>query len=246
VEEALGVQARIEVRRQTGTTLPTALPERVLGAVWFEERTLFVNAEQGPGRRRFTLAHELAHVVCPWHEAVLRTDTADELFGALGARIEAEANFGASEMIFQGHRFAVEARLHDRSLATAFALAERFGASRQAAAHQYVAGHEAPMALAIAGRWPGRDGRLPVWQSVESASFLSSFGRFAHGGGIATREGADAPFALAIDAARRSSEPVADHVRLRDRSGALHRFRSDVFNNRHCNLIFVAAAGRHR
>lgn len=244
VQETLGIRARVELGRPAGVPGPSALHERVLGAVWFEERTLFVNATQTPGRRRFTLAHELAHVVCPWHETVLRIDTAGELFGALGTGIEAEANFGAAELIFQGRGFALAARPHERSLTTAFALAERFGASRQAAAHQYVLDHEAPMAVAIAGRWPGRDGRLPVWRSVESASFLSAFGRFAPAGGITTREGADAPFAAAIDAARRSSQPVTDHVQLRDRGGALHRFRADVFNNRHCNLVFVAAPRR--
>jgi hypothetical protein len=240
VAEALGVRARVELDRRADVPLPAALRERVLGAVWFEERALFVNAGQTSGRRRFTLAHELAHLVCPWHEAVLRIDTASELFGALSTGLEAEANFGASELIFQGRRFAGEALAHERSLATAFALGERFGASRQAAAHQYVAGHDAAMALAIAGRWPGPDGSLPVWRSIESPRFLSSFGRFAPAGGIGTREGPEAPFAAAIAAARRSSAPVTAQVQLPDRGGTGRRVRADVFNNRHCHLVLVA------
>src|SRR5262245_57780350 len=50
----------------------------VLGAVWFEERVMFVESRQRLARRRFTEAHELAHLICPWHEAVLRLDTAAE------------------------------------------------------------------------------------------------------------------------------------------------------------------------
>src|ERR687897_621040 len=49
-----------------------ALPERVrtpgrelLGALWFEERTIFLEQGQSEARRRFTEAHELAHGLIP-------------------------------------------------------------------------------------------------------------------------------------------------------------------------------------
>jgi hypothetical protein len=243
VEAAVGIRERISIGGKGDASLPVSLRERVLGAVWFEERTLFLDTTVSLGRRRFTHAHELAHVLCPWHQAALRIDTAAQLFGRLATGIEAEANVGAAQLLFQGDRFAAEARDHERSLSTAFALAQRFGASRQAAAHHYVAGHAGAVALAIAGRWPGADGRLPVWRSVESASFLRRFGRFAPGEagrGIATRDEGAAPYAAAIDAARRSSQPIAGRVQLRDRGGAARRFHADVFNNRHCHLVFVA------
>jgi hypothetical protein len=218
---------------------PDHIVERVLGGVWFEQRILWVNPRQRRGRRRFTEAHELAHVICPWHEAVLRLDTAAELFGLAATGLEAEANFGAAELIFQGHRFSAEARGHERSLRTAFALAQRFSASRQAAAHQYVYGHDDCVAVAITGRWPGRDGALPVWHTVESPSFARQFGRL--GGPIDTRDGPDAPFAAAVAGARCSSEPVDARVELRDRGGTQRPFHAEVFNNRHCHLVFVAA-----
>ncbi|HEX5619041.1 MAG TPA: ImmA/IrrE family metallo-endopeptidase [Solirubrobacteraceae bacterium] len=244
VQHAVGVRERIDLGRRTRTPVPAVIHDRVLGAVWFEERVVFLDARQAPGRRRFTLAHELAHVLCPWHEAVFRLDTAQELFGSLVTGIEAEANFAASELIFQGRRFAMEARGEEPALTTAFALGERFGASRQAAVHQFVAGHEAPVAVAIAGRWPGRDGQLPIWRSIESASFRRRFGRFAPAGGFSTRDERGGSLASAIDAARRSSDPVTGSLRLRDRGGRTHRFRADVFNNRHCHLVFVAGARR--
>lgn len=116
----------------------------------------------------FTEAHEIAHLLCPWHRAVVRLDTAGELFGELGVGSEAEANVAASELIFQGGRFAAEAAEHDRSLRTPLALADAYGASGHAAAHHYVERHAEPMALLVAGRWPDACGRLPVWRSVES------------------------------------------------------------------------------
>ena len=43
--------------------------------------------------------------MCVWHEDVLRLDTEDELFKQLHPGVEAEANFGAGHLIFQGGRF---------------------------------------------------------------------------------------------------------------------------------------------
>jgi hypothetical protein len=239
VRHAVGVRDYVNV--------PLKGHQRVLGAVWFEERMLFVDTRQSVGRRRFTEAHELTHLLCPWHEAAFRFDTSAELFGSLVHGLEAEANLGASQLVFQGDLFSGMANAHERSLATPFALAAQFAASRQAAAHHYVQGHRDAMAVAIAGRWAGRDGRLPIWRTVESPSFLRCFGRLAAcvpGGGFAVRDGPGCPFAPAIEAARCSSAPVADRVSLRDRGGRARGFHIEVFNNRHCHLVFVAELQR--
>jgi len=216
VQEAVGVERRVDV-----AALPV-IRERILGAMWFDERILFVDTRQTLGRRRFTEAHELAHVICPWHRAVLRLDTGAQLFGHLGRGLEAEANLGAAQLIFQADAFEAAARDRDPSLVTAFALAEQFAASRQAAAHHYVQRSQDAVALAITGRWPGRDGRLPVWRTVESSSFRRRFGRLE----VPGEELADA-----VEAARSSSAPVPARAR---------GLRAEVFNNRHCHLILVA------
>jgi hypothetical protein len=235
---AAGMRERVELARIPGRP---AISERLLGAVWFEERALFVDGRQSAPRRRFTEAHEAVHLLCPWHAAALRLDTAAELFGPLVRGIEAEANFGAGQLIFQGGSFHAEALDCERSLRTPFALAGGFGASNHAAAHHYVEGHPEPVALIVAGRWPGADGALPVWRSIESAGFLRRFGRLVTclpGGRLSARHG---PLAGAIEEARLSSEPVAATLRLADR-----RLRAEVFNNRHCHLVFVAEPVRRR
>jgi hypothetical protein len=217
--------------------------ERVLGAIWFEERMLIVDSRQSAPRRRFTEAHEALHLLCPWHAAVFRLDTEAELFGALTRGVEAEANFGAGQLIFQGGSFLADALEHERSLRTPFALARAYGASHHAAAHHYVEGHPDPVALIVAGRWPRSDGTLPIWRSIESRSFAHRFGRLPAcmpAGRLNVREGPDAPLAAAIDEARRSSEPASMPLRLRDRGGRIRSFDAEVFNNRHCHLVFVA------
>jgi hypothetical protein len=219
VHELAGVQLeRLPVREP--------LRERLLGAVWFEERALFVRAGQSAARRRFTEAHENAHLLCPWHAAVLRVDTADELFGPLASGIEAEANYGAGQLIFQGARFAEEAGAHERSLHTPFALARIYGASRHAAAYHYAESHRDAVALVIAGRWPDATGRLPVWRTVESPAFTRRHGRLP---ATWLRAGAG-QLADAIEAARSTTKPV---------QASVDGFRVEVANNRHCHLVLV-------
>jgi IrrE N-terminal-like domain len=230
VAEAAGVRERIELP-------PRAL---VLGALWFEERALFVERTQSPARRRFTEAHEIGHLLCPWHCAAVRLDTAGELFGALGVGIEEEANLAAGELIFQGLRFTAEAAQHERSLRTPLALAGAYGASGHAAAHHYVERHADPLALLVAGRWPDAHSRLPVWRSVESRAFAARFGHLAD-----RLQHVVAPsLTEAVEAARRTSGPVPAALTLGGRP-----LRAEVLNNRHCHLILLtpqAAARHHR
>ena len=91
--------------RRDIAALPAGLatPGRaLLGALWFEERTIYVDLSQPEPRRRFTDAHEAMHALCPWHEATLREDTEAELFRATRAAIEAEANYGAARADLPG------------------------------------------------------------------------------------------------------------------------------------------------
>ena len=220
--EAVHRLAGVELER-----LPVDAPlrERLLGAMWFEERALFVRAGQSAVRRRFTEAHETAHLLCPWHAAALRTDTADELFG-LAEGLEAEANYGAAQLIFQGDVFARAAAAHERSLRTPFALATAYGASRHAAAYHYAESHGDPVALVVAGRWPDASGRLPVWRTVASRAFE---------GRVPPLDATRGPLAEAIEAARSTAEPVETSV------GGL---RAEVANNRHCHLVMLTTAAK--
>lgn len=238
VRVAVGVRERIAFDDLPGA--PELARHRVLGALWLEQRALFVDDRQSLPRRRFTEAHEIVHLLCPWHATALRVDTAEELFGPLTRGLEAEANYGASQLIFQAGAFAAEAGRHDRSLRTPFELASRFGASRHAAAHHYVETHAQAVALLVAGRWPDTTGRLPTWRSVESPSFLGRFGRLEQHAPATLLHATAGPLAAVIDAARRSSEPIAAPLALVDRGGRARPFSAEVFNNRHCHLIFVA------
>jgi hypothetical protein len=237
VARAAGVRAIVPMPGLPASVRRT--DRRLLGALWFEERALFLDETQSRVRRRFTQAHELVHALCPWHEAVLREDTEDELFRPTRAALELEANAGAGMLIFQRADFAEHAAAGPCSIRTGLALAARYGASRHAALHHYVATHPAPLALLVAGRFPRRDGGLPVWRGVESAAFAARFGpataRVAQGlePGSALRELAEA--------ARTTSEPPVATVSL---GGAA--FRAEAWDNRHAVLLALAPAAAHR
>jgi len=213
---------------------------RLLGALWFEERAIFLEEGQAEARRRFTEAHELMHALCPWHEAVLREDTRDELFRATVDRIEAEANLGAAMLLFQGRRFAERVARERPSIGAPLALAKEYGASVHAALHHYVLTHAAALALLVVGRFPRRDGSLPVWGSVESRRYLRRFDRAA----AATPDGLlpGSPLRELVEAARRSSAPATSRLPWPDPRSA-RRVLAHAHDNRHAFLVMVHPAG---
>jgi hypothetical protein len=232
VQRAAGIAARRDVAE-----LPpgVATPGReLLGALWFERREVFVDLSQPGPRRRFTDAHETMHALCPWHEAVLREDTDAELFRDTALAIEAEANHGAGLLIFQGRRFAERIADAPRDLATVLALAEAHGASLQATLHQFAEHHPAAVALLAIGRFPQRDGRLPLWRTVASPAFRRRFGRL--GADLAPGR----PLRELVEAARRFAAPAAARLRLPDASGTYRQWTAEAHYNRRTFLVLVA------
>jgi len=240
VQRAAGITARHDIAR-----LPPGLAtpgRRLLGALWFERREVYVDLSQPEPRRRFTDAHEAMHALCPWHEAVLREDTEDELFRATRRSIEAEASVGAGLLIFQGARFAARIADEPADLATARALAREHGASLQATLHHLAEQHPAPVALLLCGRFPQRDGSLPVWRAVESPAFRRRYGRGATAlaGGLAP----GAPLRELVEAARRFEAEPGTRLRLPDSSGGARSCTAQAHYNRRAFLLLVAEPPR--
>ena len=228
-----------------------ALPDRVrtpgrqlLGALWFEERTMFIDTAQSPARRRFTEAHELMHALCPWHEAVLREDTSAELFRPVVEQLEAEANLGAALLLFQGRSFARRVAAERPSIAAPLALAREYGASAHAALHHYVVTHARALALLVVGRFPRRDGSLPVWRSVESRRYLRRFDRAAAAAPAGLVPGS--PLRELVEAARHMSEPAVAPLRWPGPEGQVRRVHAHVHDNRHAFLVLLAPADHRR
>jgi hypothetical protein len=236
VAAVAGIAARLEMDQLPSGPDPPARP--LLGALWFEERAMFVAAGQSEARRRFTEAHEVVHALCPWHHAALYRDTADELSARTRAHVEIEANYGAGALIFQADRFREQRAREPCSLATAKELAVEHGASVQAALHHHVEHHAGEVALIVTGRFPRRDGALPVWQGTESPAFRAAHGPIrAHVGGVP----AGGPLRDVIEAARVGS-PAASATLPVGLTG--RRFRAHAHYNRHTFLVLLSPCGR--
>jgi IrrE N-terminal-like domain len=236
LREVAGIRGVEPMDRLPHDLVPQSRP--LLGALWFAERTMYVDGRQSLPRRRFTEAHELMHALCPWHESVLRLDTEDELFRPVRATIEAEANAGAGLLIFQGREFARRAGTEPPSIERALELAAEHGASAHATLHHLAETHRSAAALLTVGRFRQRGGGLPVWRTAESRSFLTMFGRARERIAPALRPGT-ALHELA-EAARGAGRAGAA-IRLVDRAGRTRRCKAESYYNRHAFLVLITA-----
>jgi Zn-dependent peptidase ImmA (M78 family) len=90
----------VEERAGLPVVVSAALPGDIAGACWRggDTTVLWVNGAQAPVRRRFTLAHELAHA---WigHDGTVEVDTWATLNGATTTPYEVQANAFAAELL---------------------------------------------------------------------------------------------------------------------------------------------------
>lgn len=244
VQRASGVRERIDISKLPPELKAKKPPawKRILGALWFGERTVFVDTSEPEPRRLFTDGHEATHAICDWHDEALKLDNEDTLFREVKDRIEAEANFGAGHLIFQGGRFHRRALKEQVSIRTPIGLAGEYGASRHAALHHYVDEHPDTVALLAAGRYPYCDGTLPIWRSVQSQEFLRRFGRLRNllpGRQLAISDDS-APLAEIVKASRTAIDPPSKVLGIPDRDGTKVPFVAEAFFNGRCHFVFLA------
>jgi hypothetical protein len=238
----LGVREQVDIS-QLPAELEARKPagwKRVLGALWFKDRTVFVDRSQPEPRQLFTDAHEATHVMCPWHEATLKLDNEDTLFRQVKIQVETEAGFGAGQLIFQGGRFHRRALHEQVSMRTPLALAGDYGASRHATLHHYTEEHPDAVALLIAGRYPYLDQTLPIWRSVESRAFRARFGAVEQ---LLPRQqlsiAEDAVLGEILLASRTALDPPSKVIGVPDRDGKKVAFVAEAFFNQHCHFVML-------
>lgn len=242
VLERLGVQEQLDIS-QLPAELEARKPpgwKRLLGALWFSERTVFVDRSQPEPRQLFTDAHEATHVMCDWHEPTLKLDNEDTLFRDAKLQVEKEAGFGASRLIFQGGRFHNRALREQVSIRTPLGLARSYGASLHATVHYYAEEHPDAVALLISGRYPHFDQSLPIWTSVESATFRQRFGpvtRLLPDQKLSIDE--DSLLADILVASRTAIDPPSKDIAVPDRDGTKVPFVAEAFFNGRCHFVLL-------
>jgi len=224
--------------------------KRILGAVSFEGRVIYIDRHQTSGRTRFTHAHELAHLLLPWHEAAFRLDDERSLFYSTRNELEAEANLAAAHLLFRGDRYFKKALVGRQSVATPIRLARDFDASITASIRYYVENHPRRVAAIIAGRFPQYDGTLPIWGSIESDGFLASHGQLVDHvprGALALQDDPHSEFArLATEALGKQGTTPMARLRLADLDGRPRQFSAEAFFNGFSLLVVVHGPQRGR
>jgi hypothetical protein len=250
IQSAVGIDERIDI-----SALPEAVKakapsafSRILGAFLPDERVVFIDREQVAVRQTWTDGHEATHAMCDWHGEILRLDNESTLFRELHPGVEAEANYGAGQLIFQGGRFHRRALREQVSISTPIAMADEYAASVHATLHYYAEHHPSAIALAIFGRYPRADGRLSLWRSVESPRFRQRFGNFADllpGGRPTVTMETATPIGELIQRSRVEATPPPAILRVADRGGTERRFVFEAFFNGRC-LFLMASERRSR
>ena len=82
-----------------------------LSGLWLpDERKIYIDKEVPEPKHRWIQAHEITHSFIPWHSKLLLGDDELTLDPTFSETMEAEANFGAGNLIFLGDRFPKDAR----------------------------------------------------------------------------------------------------------------------------------------
>lgn len=220
--------------------------DQILGALVYREHLIFIDRTQSTARARLTHAHEIAHRILPWHHRAFQLDGAEYLRGDTLNRLELEAFEAAAHLLFQGPVFRRRADERPTSITTALDLANIFRSSGHATIRYYVENHSTPVAVLITGVRPDTDSRVPIWRSIESATFRQQFGslldRFPTGRlGIGDQE-----TSLAGRLARQAmkAEAITSHPSsIRDFDGVSNAFTAEAFYN-HYNFFLMVTASK--
>jgi hypothetical protein len=221
--------------------------KRILGALVYRERLAFVDLSQTEPRARLTHGHEIGHRILPWHEGAFQLDGCEHLLGMTHDRLELEAYLAGGHLLFQGPRFTENALGYQVSIKTPIALAADYAASMHATIRYYAMHMPDPVAVLIAGRYTPATS-VPVWNSIESPSFLAQFGQLAGRmpqGRLQIAGGHAAPLGDIAHTAMTRAEVAAKEVIIPDLRGERRQFVAEAFFNQH-NLFVMVTEPRAR
>lgn len=221
------------------------LVKRLLGAILFRERTVFIDRTLSEPRQRFTQGHEIGHGIIPWHAATYRLDDERTLLPETKDAMEAQASLAAAHLLFQGpSRFYKRALEYEVGIGAPLALADEYAASRHATMRYYTENHPDAVELVVTGQYPSvADGTIPVYDCVESASFRREFGslsRFFPTATTAFAGGDGKPFGDILHASRSALDVPSKKVGLRDLEGEARAMVAEAFCNGYNFFVLLA------
>lgn len=213
---------------------------RLVAVLLYDENRIVLDARLPSAQRDIASFHEVAHRILPWHRPFFYGDTAQTLDPDFQERLEAEANYCASVLMFCGPAFTQEALGTTPEWDSVAALTKRYGKSYLTTLRRYVEhSHAHPLAMLVSTP-PWMD-KLPDqrerWRHFVPSKMMAS--RF---GSVAADD-----LVRAVDAniERHAGGRVADFdYCLIDDNGDAHEFRVESFFNSYYVLSLFVALGR--
>lgn len=190
-EEILACKRLIETGELDLTEYEATLSERALDIFHraaskifgvFDRRSelIYIDPHLHDSRKRFVMFHEVTHGILRWQGIDLTEE--DEMTISTGCEdiFEAEANYGAAEILFQCDRFEKEARDYALSIESALYLSKKYDASCHATLRRFVERNHRPCILMVltTTQREYNDGQKSFYvaYSISSQSFVDAFG----------------------------------------------------------------------
>lgn len=212
------------------------------GLLLSKDRQIFIDDEVKDLKKRFVIAHEIAHDVIPWHQTLLLGDNDETLSPRCYQKMEVEANFGARRLMFLGGRYKDEALSQDFDWKVVQKLSKRFGNTLSTSLWEQVNCQDAHgPAFGMISRHPFysdigvRAGDENVGYFITSEKFDQQFSNF----------GADDGFnALRSYITRGKRGPIGQQICiLHDVNGDAHEFHMSSFCNTYDVLTMATYIG---
>jgi len=153
---------------------------KVLGLLDRRSDIIYVDPCIHDARKLFITYHEVTHKVLRWQQITLTQDDRLTLSAECEDLFEAEANYGAADILFQCERFEEEARDYDLSIESALYLSNRYDSSCHAALRRFVERNHRPCLLLVLTPTlrEHEDGQTSYYvvYSIPSIPFTDEFG----------------------------------------------------------------------
>lgn len=142
-----------------------------------DQRRVLLDSGLPPPKQRWSEAHEVVHGVLPWHSGAALGDPEYTLHPSCHELIEAEANYGAGQLLFLGARFGEELRASPLDFGRVRKLSELFGNTMTTTLWRCVEQLDSP-AIGMLSQHPATpvvEGAHPVRYFIRSRSFERAF-----------------------------------------------------------------------
>ena len=223
---------------------------KIRGALAVGDKTIYISSDVPESQKPFLNFHEVSHHVIPWQKDTfdLFADDSLTLTPEVEIEFEQEANYLSAQLLFQGDRFANEARDFDLSLKTGIKFKHDYQTSFHSTFWNYIATHNRSCVLFVFRQcrytefYKGSmEQAYQLLYTVPSKSFFAEFGemnlpdKFYH----------DDPIFNAIDEpVDKLSDVFEGELELRDMNGSPVDTKFEAWSNTYNLFVLISKKKR--